>query len=272
LNAEQGQSENTNFDGYDNLIRSIKHSWRIMLSYFPVVYDKQRVQRIIGEDGRESMVTLNEKTQAQDDATGQVVEKVLNDVCVGTYDVVMEVGPGYDTRRREGVDATMQLLATPVGEKIAATSDDLIVRQMDFPGADLIADRLAAANPLSQVDEQSDVPPQAQMQLKAQQQQIQELQGQLQAAGVEIKFGLQKEGMKQEGETRRTLMKVTGDTHMNEQDNAAWMADVHTKALGAQNVEEIRGVVQLLLKHLDTKALKETAAQADRETAETVEE
>jgi hypothetical protein len=35
LNAERGQSENTNFDGYDNLTRSIKHTWRIMLSWFP---------------------------------------------------------------------------------------------------------------------------------------------------------------------------------------------------------------------------------------------
>jgi hypothetical protein len=53
LNAERGQSEMTNFDGYDNLVRSIKHTWRIMLSWFPVVLDTERVQRIIGEDGRE---------------------------------------------------------------------------------------------------------------------------------------------------------------------------------------------------------------------------
>jgi 3-deoxy-D-manno-octulosonic acid (KDO) 8-phosphate synthase len=65
LNAERGQSEMTNFDGYDNLVRSIKHTWRIMLSWFPTVYDVQRSQRIIGEDGRDSLVTLNERVQSR---------------------------------------------------------------------------------------------------------------------------------------------------------------------------------------------------------------
>jgi hypothetical protein len=73
---------------------------------------------------------------------------VLNDVTVGTYDVVMDTGPGYDTRRQEGVAAMMELLNTPLGEKVAQSSDDLIVRNMDFPGSDAIADRLAAANTL----------------------------------------------------------------------------------------------------------------------------
>jgi hypothetical protein len=135
LNAERGQSEMANFDGYDNLTRSIKHTWRIMLSWFPSTYDTQRVQRIIGEDGREQMVTLNEKAQEQG-PDGEAIEKVLNDVTVGTYDVVMQTGPGYDTRRQEGVAATVELMGTPLGEKVAAVADDLIVRNMDFPGAE----------------------------------------------------------------------------------------------------------------------------------------
>jgi hypothetical protein len=186
LNAEQGQSENTNFDGYDNLTRSIKHTWRIMLSWFPTVFDTQRVMRIIGEDGRDSLVTVNERTQKQDE-TGQAIEHVLNDVRVGTYDVIMDTGPGYDTLRKEGTVAMMQLLDTPLGEKVAATADDVVVREMDFPSADVIADRLAAANPLSQIDEKSDVPPQAQMQIKGLQQTVQKLQTELQAATNEIK-------------------------------------------------------------------------------------
>jgi hypothetical protein len=276
LNAEQGQSEITNFDGYDNLVRSIKHSWRVMLSWMPSVYDTQRVQRIIGEDGREDLVTLNEKTQGQDES-GQAIEKVLNDITVGTYDVVMDVGPGYDTKRKEGVVATMELMATPIGEKVAQVADDLIVRQMDFPGAEAIADRLAAANPLSQVDEKSDVPPQAQMQLKAAQQQIQQLQQQLQEAGIELKFGLKKEQMKQDAETKRTLMTTTSKAHESEmwaQEEARQVDsvertrihDTQTRALSAQHVEEIRGMVQLLLKHLDTAQLEKETEENERET------
>ena len=253
LNAEQGQSESTNFDGYDNLTRSMKHCMRIGLSWFPVVFDTQQVKRIIGDDGRDSLVTVNEKTTAPHPETGDPIEKVLNDITVGTYDVIMETGPGYETARKEGVAATLQLMETPIGEKVAQSADDLIVRGMDFPGADLIADRLAAANPLSQIDEQSEIPPQAQMKMKAQEQMIQQLQQQLQAAGVEIKFGLQKEGMKQEGETRRTLMQETAKTHDVELKDARAQHDTETKALSAQNVEEIKGLVALLLRKLDHK-------------------
>lgn len=245
LNAEQGQSENTNFDGYDNLTRSIKHTWRIMLSWFPTVYDTQRVARIIGEDGRDQLVTLNEKktVQGQD---GQAIEKVMNDVTVGTYDVVMDTGPGYDTLRKEGVANMMQIMDTPLGEKVAATADDLIIRNMDFPGSDAIADRLAAANPLSQIDEKSDIPPQVQMQMKAAEQKIKELTGALQAAEVEKKYGFQKEKMKQDGETKRALMKETNDAHEREITQKQKQHDTEVYALTAQNVAEINGIVKLL--------------------------
>lgn len=259
LHAERGQSENTNFDGYDNLTRSIKHSWRIMLSWMPVVYDTQQAKRIIGEDGREEMVTLNEKTTAQG-PDGDPVEKVLNDMCVGVYDVVMETGPAYDTKRQEGVSAMLELMNTPLGEKIAQSADDLIVRSMDFPGADLIADRLAAANPLSQIDEKSEIPPQAQMQIKGLQQAMQKAQQMIQALQTEIKMRSGIEQMKQDGATKRELMKVTGKAHDTETNAATRQHDVETRAITAQNVEEIKGIVSLLLKHIDTHQLEREIA------------
>jgi hypothetical protein len=263
LNAEQGQSEMTNFDGYDNLVRSIKHSWRIMLSYFPVVYDTQRAARIIGADGREEMVTLNERTQQRDE-TGQAIEKVLNDITVGTYDVVMETGPGYQTQRKEGVVAMMELLNTPLGEKVAQVGDDLVVREMDFPGADVLADRLAAANPLSQVDEKSDIPPKVQMQLKAQEQQIQQLQQQLQAAGMEIKFKAGIADKKNQTDLAKAHMAAVTKVHDTEtwaaQDSKQSDKDNETKVL----VEEIKGHIALLLARIDERTAEKTAEKAEK--------
>lgn len=264
LNAEAGQSEMANYDGYDNLIRSIKHSWRIMLSYFPVVYDTQRVQRIIGEDGRDEMVTLNEKQPAMDengqpklDEDGMAIQKVLNDVTVGSYDVVMETGPGYNTRRQEGVAATMDLMATPIGEKVAQVADDLIVRQMDFQGADMIADRLAAANPLSQIDEKDDVPPKVQMMVKSLQSQLQQAGQQIQSMQTELRLRGGIEQMKQDAATKRTLLTTTTKAHESEmwaREEARQvdsvertrMHDTEVRALSAQNVEEIRALAKLL--------------------------
>lgn len=275
LNTERGQSENTNFDGYDNLTRSIKHTWRIMLSWFPSTFDTQRVQRIIGEDGRDELVTLNEKKQ-EVGPDGEAIEKVLNDVTVGTYDVVMETGPGYDTRRQEGVAATMELMATAVGEKVAAVADDLIVRQMDFPGSDAIADRLAAANPMSQVDEKSEIPPQAQMMIKGLQQKLQQAEGVIQQLSIEKKFGLEKEDKKQEGATKRELLKQTTKAHDVETKAATTAHDVETRAITAQNVEEIKGIVQLLVKHIGTaqleKEIEARNAEQERKNEEAIDD
>ena len=256
LNAERGQSEMTNFDGYDNLVRSIKHSWRIMLSYFPAIYDTERVMRIIGEDGKDSLITINEKTTAPHPETGEAIAKVLNDVTVGQYDVVMETGPGYDTRRQEGVVATMELMNTPVGEKIAQTADDLIVRQMDFPGADMIADRLAAANPLSQIDEKDEVPPKVQMMVKGLQANLQKAEQMIQGLQMELKYRGGVEQMKQEGATKRALLETTTRAHDSELRSSTYQHDVETRAVTAQNVEEIKGIVALLLKHIDTRQLE----------------
>ena len=241
--AERSQSEMSNFHGYDNLTRSMKHTGRIILDYIPAVLDTQRIQRIIGEDGKEDLVQINQPVM---DSTGQAIQKILNDVRVGTYDVVMETGPGYDTKRQEGVAATMELMRTPVGEKVAAVADDLIVRQMDFPGADMIADRLAAANPLSQIDEKSEIPPQVQMQIKALQGQVQKAQQIIQQLEVEKKFRLDVESMKQQGETRRALMKETNDAHERLITREQKQHDTEMYALTAQNVAEINGLVRIL--------------------------
>ena len=182
LNGQQQQTDMTNFHYYDNLTRSIRQCGRICLDLIPHIYDKERVLRIIGADGKGELVTLNQRGQDE-----QGVDKVLNDVTVGQYDIVMETGPGYASKRQEAVDSMMSLLAAD--PNLMQQAGDLIFRNMDFPGSEVIADRLAAANPMAQVDEKSDIPPQVQMQLAQSQQTIQQLQQQLQQMTLDMKYG-----------------------------------------------------------------------------------
>ena len=132
--------------------------------------------RIIGDDGKPELITLNQR-----DAVG----RVLNDVTVGEYDVVMETGPGYNSKRQEAVDSMLSMLSAD--PTLMQTAGDLIFRNMDFPGADIIADRLATLNPLSQVDEKSPIPPQVQMQLAQSQDQMQKMAQQIQQLQMVIK-------------------------------------------------------------------------------------
>lgn len=276
LNSEKQQSENATFHYYDNLTRSISHTGRIILGWIPPVLDTERVMRIIGEDGRPDQVTINQRE------TVEGVEKILNDVTVGTYDVVMDTGPGYNSKRIEAVDTFMQLLATPLGEKVADAGSDLAVRAMDFPGSDELADRLAAANPLSQIDDKSDVPPQAQMKIKQQEQQIQQMGEQLQAMEMQMKYRGDIEDKKQAAETNREHMRLVSKAHdvetqqntklqANREDNAAWMTDTHVKATTALSVAEINAMRQLLsdkMGHAAAKELQDTVEEEEKEVAE----
>lgn len=206
LNGQQQQIDLTNFHYYDNLTRSIKHTARIILDLVPKIYDQARVMRIIGDDGKPDLVEINKLSQDE-----QGVQKILNDVTVGEYDVVMDTGPGYNSKRIEAVNSMMPMLSAD--PNLMNVAGDLIFRNMDFPGADTIADRLAAANPLAQIDDKSNVPPQVQMQLAQSKKTIQDLQQQLQGMQLMLKNRADVEQMKQDAETKRTLIKETNRAH-----------------------------------------------------------
>ena len=212
---------------YDNLTKSIAHVGKILLDLIPKIYDTERVMRIIGDDGKPDLLTINEQS---------AVGRVLNDVTVGQYDVVMETGPGYNSKRQEAVDAMMPLLAKP---ELFNVAGDLVFRNMDFPGAETIADRLAALNPLSQIDEHSDIPPQAQLMIKQGQAQVQQLTQQLQALQMAMKQRQDIEQVKQQAETQRELMRQTTKAHNTESMLQARVHDVNTKAITSQNLSLI---------------------------------
>ena len=256
LNGQQMQVDLTNFDLYDNLTKSIAYTGKIILDLFPKIYDTERIMRIIGDDGKPDLLTINERT---------AVGKVKNDVTVGQYDVVMETGPGYNSKRQEAVDAMMPLLQG--NEQLFNAAADLVFRNMDFPGADTIADRLAAMNPMAQIDEHSDIPPEVQIKLKAAQGQVQQMQQQMQAMQLAMKQRQDIEQVKQDSETKRELMRVTAKAHDIELRDAErkYVAElnVHGKAQEATlksqtqlEVEHIKAQVAMILAQMDHQQAK----------------
>jgi hypothetical protein len=256
--GQQQQVDMVNFHYYDNLTRSIAYCGRIILDLIPKIYDTERVMRIIGADEKPEIITLNQRVTTEDG-----VEKILNDVSVGRYDVVMDTGPGFATKRGEAVEAMMTLLAAD--PTLMQTAGDLIFRNMDFPGAEIIADRMAAANPLAQIDEKSDIPPQVQMQLAQSKQTIDQMQQQIQTMGLDIKYGQSVAETKERGATARTLMQATAKAHDSELKSESIANQVNMKAITSQNKTEIDAIVKMLVANLDTTTLK---AEMDRRNAE----
>ena len=256
LNGQQQQMDLSNFDFYDNLTKSQAQVARIILNWIPEVYDTQRVMRIIGDDGKPETVTINER-----DAVG----KVMNDVTVGLYDVVMETGPGYNSKREAAVEAMAPMIQG--NQELFNVAGDLFFRNMDFPGADVIADRLAAMNPLANIDEKSDVPPQIQMQLMQAKKQVQDMQEQMTAMQMMMKYRGDVEQVKQEGETKRKLMDVTAKAHNTETMAEVKVNDQNTRAITSQNKTELDAFVQLLIHHMDTNRLEREIRLRNEEQA-----
>ena len=260
LSGQQQQIDMTNFHFYDNLTRSIRHTGKIILDLVPYVYSEQRVMRIIGADGQPDLVTINERIP---DMMGAY--KVLNDVTVGEFDVVMDTGPGYQSKRMQAVEAMLPLLGA--NQELFKAAGDLIFRNMDFPGADVIADRLAAMNPLAQIDEKSDIPPQVQMQLAQSKAMIEEMQQQLQGLQMMIKMRADVEAVKQQGADKRMLMQLTSRAHNTDTINEARANEANVRAVTDQNKTELDAMVKLILAGIDLRQLQDEIQRRDAEQA-----
>ena len=253
--GQQAQSDMTNMHYYDNLTRSIRQVGRIILDLIPKIYDTERAMRIIGADGKPEIMTINERKMDE-----QGVNRILNDVTVGEYDVVMDTGPGYNTKRQEASDAMMQLFAAE--PQLIQVAGDLLVRNMDFPGSDVIADRMAVNNPLAQLDDMSDIPPAIQMKLKQGQAQVQALTQQLQQMQLMVKQRQDIEGVKQEAETKRELMRQTTKAHDTEMRVQTTAQDTIVKTETQKEIEQMKAQLALVLAHLNRTEFKEANAEA----------
>jgi hypothetical protein len=89
------------------------------------------------------------------------MDQVLNDVTVAAYDVVLDQGPSYATKREEARESMLTFLqqapsATPVVL-------DLLAQSFDWPNADKIADRLKTLLPpaiqAQEAEESGEEPP-----------------------------------------------------------------------------------------------------------------
>lgn len=152
--ARQREGDTATFHYIDNLSRSIRHAGRIIVDLIPKIYDTQRVARILGEDGTPDHAKLNpeQKVPVQEIRTGNGIEKIYN-LGIGKYDVTVSVGPSYTTKRQEAAEAMVQVLQG--NPELMQIIGDLAFKNMDWPGADEIAERLKKMLP-PQLQEQDE--------------------------------------------------------------------------------------------------------------------
>lgn len=199
----QRESDTATFNYVDNLSRAIRHAGRVMVDLIPKVYNAPRIIRVIHEDGSNESVPINQpftpdqakSPQAQAYEAGKTQETVdgltrIYDVTTGKYDVTCEAGPSFSTKREEAAAQMMELgrMFPPMMQ----VAGDLLVKNLDWPGADDIADRLKAMLP-PQLQGQSPQVMQMRQQMQQMDQMAKQAVGQLNQQIAQLQQQLQQE-------------------------------------------------------------------------------
>jgi hypothetical protein len=184
------QGDTATYVYIDNMEGAIAQTGRVLIDLIPHYYDDSRVIRILGEDEEiEKFVAIN---QIMPDG------KAWNDVTRGKYDVIVSTGPAYATKRAEAADRLTDLVARfPALQQIGG---DVVMKALDVPYADKLADRLAMTLPpgldaeadKKRKEMQGDQPPQPSPEQLAMQAEQQAMEGKLalQAKEMEAKLAL----------------------------------------------------------------------------------
>jgi hypothetical protein len=162
--ARERQSDTGTYHYVDNLARAVRHVTRQIVDMIPKIYDTQRVARIIGVDGDTDMVkidpTQQEPVKKIVDQQGIEIDKIYNP-SVGKYDVVVTTGPSYMTKRQEALDAMGMILQS--NPQLWQVAGDLFIKNMDWPGAQEMAQRFARVIDPKVLGDGSDDSPELQM-------------------------------------------------------------------------------------------------------------
>jgi hypothetical protein len=144
LKQRRTESDTGTYHFHDNLTRAVRCGGRIVVDLIPKVYNDARVLRILGPDGKHEMVPVNQDIHSLPPKfpEGRVLKY---DLTVGKYDVTVEAGPSYTTKREESAE----LIATAI-KASPATAPILLpqlVKMTDMPDGEKVVEMLATMMP-----------------------------------------------------------------------------------------------------------------------------
>lgn len=154
--ARQREGDVSTFHFIDNMARAIRHTGRVIIDLIPHVYNTERIVRVIGEDGSQEAKPVNQQFPKVDPKTGQPITNdgqpprddmsnvvmAIHDLTSGKYDLTVSTGPSFTTQREEAAyQMTEMMRALPASAPILGKH---LAKNLDWPGADEIAEELEA--------------------------------------------------------------------------------------------------------------------------------
>lgn len=133
VNDLMNRSDMASFIYLDNMAKSLKRAGEIWLSMAREVYGSDREVRVVNEDGSDDIALMN--AAVVDEETGHTV--ALNDLSTGRYDVTVDVGPSYTSRRDATVSVLTNVLSSMLpGDPMRPAIQGVILDNIDGEGMD----------------------------------------------------------------------------------------------------------------------------------------
>ncbi len=130
----------------DNLVRSITHVGRLLVCAIPEVYDTARIVQIIGMEDEPKQIGVN-GAMAQD-------QKRPFDLKKGEYSVRVITGASFTTKRQEAAEFFQSIVEKQ--PELMNIMGDLLFKNMDFAGAQAMAERMKKVIDPKFLDENKD--------------------------------------------------------------------------------------------------------------------
>lgn len=220
INSRKIESDLATYDWIDNYTRGLRFLGIVLDDLLQYYYNRPgRIIQILQEDLQRKPITMNQSVQDQ---------SAIYDLSKGKFAITVSTGPGFATRRQEASKSMIDLAkAYP---PLMQSCGPMIIREMDWPGADAIAAQLEKTLPpeLRQADPNApkDDPEQLKQVIAQMSQQIQIMAPALQKMSDKHESDYQKEMFEtfrtqitQEVQLAIAMMKTGADTskHLNEE-------------------------------------------------------
>jgi hypothetical protein len=249
----------------DNLRRAVVRAMQIGIDMVPFLYDEARNITYMTDDGEEFSIPVNAGPQELD-IPGLQGRSVNVDLTTGVFDVVVESGTSYQTRKQDAAQGGIELMSVlPDAQKVVIAPE--VVKMQDWPGAKRMARALIASLPpeIQSVlnDEQTKEDPQAKAIMM-------QMQGEMEALNTEIEQNsAEKEALKNAlQQLQMAILSTQGSDETKERiaimDNMTRIevAQINTGAQLEQTEVEIEAKQRmeiLKMKQNDSKLLLDTA-------------
>ena len=228
LDALKVQSDLANSNYPDNVRRAYVYAAALMVEIIPKITRPGQVLHILGMDDKPQQVIAGQPFKAgpngvpqpaPDDITPELAKVQgslykFYDLNNGTYHVTVTMGKATATRAQEGAAALGDLIPHLPPEMQAKVMPDYI-KQLSFPGAQAIAEKLEPPTPDQQL------PPAVQQQMQQLQQENQQLQQAVQTDQIKAQASIASAKVKADADAANAARDADTRIRIAEMDNAA---------------------------------------------------